>query len=159
MIDRTNLKYRKSTCAMVIDNNNKVLIIQKLNWKESDWDFPGGGIDFGEVASKTILRELNEELGSNLFEILKESNLVDRYEWPDEVIEMRRITKKENYRGQERAQFLVKFNGDQKDLNIQKSEIQNHKWVNINELEKYFIFPNQWNKTNNLLKEFEINWK
>ena len=155
-IDRTKLTYRQSVSGMCFNNNGQMLIIQKLSWKENEWDFPGGGIDSGETPKIAIIRELNEELGSDKFKILGKSKLIDRYEWPDEVIKMRRIKKNENYRGQERIQFLVKFEGKNDDIKIKTDELKDFKWIKITELEKYFVFPNQWKKAKELLKEFII---
>lgn len=156
MINRGNLPYRQSTCALIVNKIGQTLIVQKNSCQDNEWDFPGGGVDNGETPIQTILRELNEELGSNKFEIAKISKIIDKYEWPDEVIIKRRLEKNQNFRGQERTQFLVKFNGEEGELNILTSEIQNHKWINIKYLEKYFIFPNQYKKVKKVLAEFKL---
>ncbi len=155
-IDRSNIPYRQSTSALIIDKNGKILIVQKVGWKENEWDFPGGGVDSEETPVKAILRELNEELGNDKFKIMAKSEIIDKYEWPDEVILKRRMEKNQNFRGQERSQFMVKFNGEESDINVQRGEIQNHKWILINELEKYFIFPNQYEKVKKVLIEFKL---
>jgi putative (di)nucleoside polyphosphate hydrolase len=156
MIDRKYLKYRQSTRAIIVNKNNKILIINKQNWKEYEWDFPGGGVDQGESPEVTIIRELNEELGLNKLSILNKSKILDKYEWPDDVIIERRQQKNENYRGQKRTQFLVKFNGSNKDLKINTSEIIKYKWIKILDLEKYFVFPNQYQKVKKVLNEFKL---
>jgi len=156
MIDRKNLKYRQSTSAIIFNKSNKILIIKKLNWKENEWDFPGGGVDVGETPDISIIRELNEELGVNKLVILKKSRLLDKYEWPDDVIIDRSQQKNENYRGQERTQFLVKFNGNNKDIKINTSEVIEYKWIKISDLEKYFVFPNQFEKAKKVLNDFKL---
>lgn len=156
MINRGNLPYRQSTSAVIVNKKEKILIIQKLNWKDNEWDFPGGGVDSGENPTQAILRELNEELGSNKFEIVKISKIIDKYEWPDDVIISRRLEKNQNFRGQERTPFLVKFTGDNIDIKTQTKEIKNHKWILVNEFEKYFVFPNQYEKVKKILEEFKL---
>lgn len=155
-IDRSILDYRKSTSAIVINNIGEILIIQKVGWKKNEWDFPGGGVDVGETPDITIIRELKEELGSDKFIILNTSSIKDQYEWPDDVIIKRRLTKNENYRGQERTQFLVKFNGNNNDIKFQTNEIVNFKWIKIVNLEKYFTFPNQFERVKKVLNEFKL---
>jgi len=106
-------------------------------------------------ADVAIIRELSEELGSSKFEVIKASSLIDSYEWPDELINQKIIENKPVYRGQQRTQFLVKFIGEENELKAQEEEIRAIKWVSHDELSTYFIFPNQMEKMEELLKEFE----
>ena len=154
-ISRDNLSYRQSTSAVILDESGRILIVQKNSYKDNEWDIPGGGISDGEVSREAIIRELNEELGSDKFEVIKASKQTDRYEWPDEVINKKIAENKPIYRGQERVQFLVKFLGEETDLKPQIEEIRTVKWVFSKELPTYFVFPNQMSKMEILLKEFE----
>ncbi|MFA6518881.1 MAG: NUDIX domain-containing protein [Candidatus Shapirobacteria bacterium] len=153
-IYRDNLTYRQSTSAVILDKSGRILIVQKSSYKDNEWDIPGGGIIEGETPRNAIIRELNEELGSDKFEVIKVSEQVDRYEWPDEVINKKIAENKSVYRGQERVQFLVKFLGEEMDLKPQEEEIRNIKWVFLKELSTYLIFPNQTQKMEALLNEF-----
>jgi len=156
-INRDNLAYRQSTSAVILDKLGRILIVQKCSYKNNEWDIPGGGISEGETSREAIIRELNEELGSDKFEVIKPSSLTDRYEWPDELINKKIAENKPVYRGQERVQFLVKFLGEDTDLKPQAEEIRAIKWVFLDELSTYFIFPNQMQKMERLLSKFEIN--
>jgi len=155
-IDRKNIPYRQSTSALITNKIGQILIIQKNSWQDNEWDFPGGGVDSGENPTQAILRELNEELGSNKFEIVKISKIIDKYDWPDEVIIKRRLEKNQNFRGQERTQFLVKFEGEGSEIKTQVEEIKKHQWISISDLEKYFIFPNQFESVKKVLEEFGL---
>ncbi len=156
LINRNKLKYRQNTGAVIIDKLGKILIVQKNNYDENEWDIPGGGINVTETANEAIARELKEELGYGKFEIVDVSKTIDRYEWSDETIIKTFKKKGVMHRGQERTQFFVKFNGEEKDLKTQANEIRKVKWVLINELEDYLIFPNQFSNIKVLLKEFGI---
>lgn len=156
MIDRNQLTYRKSTLALITNREGKVLIVSNKEYKENEWNVPGGGIEEGETPEETIIRELGEELGSNNFEIVKISEQTYLYEWPDEVVEKRLKEKGKTYRGQEKIQFLIKFTGSEEEIKIDPKEIREIKWVRPNELQLYLIFPNQYEKTKKLLEEFEI---
>lgn len=155
-IDRDGLTYRQSTSALIVDKIGRILIVQKKSYKNNEWEIPGGGIDENESPEIAINRELNEELGSDKFEVIKISNQIDRYEWPDELINQKIEEREPVFRGQERRQFLVMFLGDESDIKPQIEEIRDVKWVIPCDLSDYLIFPNQMEKMRKLLKEFEI---
>jgi 8-oxo-dGTP pyrophosphatase MutT (NUDIX family) len=156
VVDRTKLTYRQSTCALVTDKLGRVLIVQKKNYRDNEWDIPGGGVEAGETPTQAILREALEELGSDKFEIVKVSQHLDCYDWPPEAIVRRLKEKGKTYLGQQRTQFLIKFTGEEQDITPQVGEIKAIKWVLPSELEKYLISPNQFNKMTALLAEFGI---
>jgi len=51
---------------------------------------------------------------------------------------------------------MVRFLGEDGDLNPQIEEVRAIKWVFPNELSAYLIFPQQMEKMEKLLKEFGI---
>ncbi|PIU73000.1 hypothetical protein COS78_04185 [Candidatus Shapirobacteria bacterium CG06_land_8_20_14_3_00_40_12] len=155
-IDWEKLNYRRSTVAVVLNKNNKMLIIQKQSYKENEWDGPGGGIEEDESPEEAIVRELKEELGTDKFEIVKCSQMTDKYNWPREYVLKRFLERGKTYLGQERKQFLVKFWGEDNEIKIPEKEIRKFEWAEIKELEKYFIFPNQYQKTQKLFEEWRI---
>ncbi len=65
--------YRKGANAIVIDKNNQFLLIQKVRYGNNQWDFPGGGMDEEENCETAVLRELQEELHSVDFKIIKKA--------------------------------------------------------------------------------------
>ena len=87
---------------------------------EAEWDFPKGGIkeddtDLGEA----ILRELEEETGSNQYIITKKLDKILTFSFPLE------IQKKLGFKFQETVMFLVEYIGDKSDLNLRDEEIVN----------------------------------
>jgi len=155
-MNRESLTYRQSTSAVILDKNGRILIVQNNSYKDNEWNIPGGGIEEGETPEITIIRELNEELGSDKFEIVKISKQTYRYEWPDELINKKITENKPVFRGQERTRFLVKFLGEEIDLTPQAEEIRIIKWVFPKELSTYLIFPNQMQEMEVLLGEFGV---
>ena len=155
-MNRESLTYRQSTSAVIMNKLGQILIVQNNSYKDNEWNIPGGGIEAGETPEITIIRELNEELGSDKFEIVKISKQTYRYEWPDELINKKITENKPVFRGQEKTRFLVKFLGEEIDLTPQVEEIRTIKWVFPKEISTYLIFPNQMQEMDNLLKEFEI---
>lgn len=150
-----NLGYRQGTIGAVIDDQKNFLIAQLESYGENDWRFPGGGVNEGETPDQTILRELKEELGTDKFEILKKSKLVNKYEWPDFVIASRLKKEGRTFRGQEQVQFLVKFTGNKEDFDLDPVEIKKIKWVKYEKLVDHFNFPNQWEEAEKMLKSFQ----
>lgn len=52
--------YRTSIKALILDSQNKFLLSKEDN---GYWDFPGGALDYGELPSDCLRRELAEEMG------------------------------------------------------------------------------------------------
>jgi putative (di)nucleoside polyphosphate hydrolase len=154
--DKVNIPYRSGVIGLILNKENQVLIAQMNAYKENEWRFPGGGIDEGEEPKEALLRELREELGSEEFEVIKESRYKAKFDWPDESIRKRYEKRGELYRGQEQRQFLVKFIGDISNLKPDPNELRQVKWVSLKDLPDYFIFPGQWELTKKVIEEFNL---
>jgi len=145
--------YRKGANAFVV-LGNEFLIVQKSNYGDNQWDVPGGGIDEGESVEEGMIRELTEELGTDKFEVLGQSDIVNRYDWPDEVIQQSFRKKGKWYGGQDKYQFLVKFTGNKEDIKFQKDEIKKIKWITEEELKDHLVFEGQWENAKKVLNNF-----
>jgi ADP-ribose pyrophosphatase YjhB (NUDIX family) len=67
MSDIPNGYYRLSIKALIFDETRtKFLLAQEDNGK---WEFPGGGLDWGETPSEGIRREISEEMGLVVTEV------------------------------------------------------------------------------------------
>ena len=44
-MNRRGLAYRQSTGAVILDKIGQVLIVQKIGYKDNEWNVPGGGIE------------------------------------------------------------------------------------------------------------------
>jgi len=71
-------RVRVRVCGICIVNN-KILLIQHraIGEKGSLWAPPGGGLDFGETAEDTLIREYKEETGLDIS--VKEFLFVNEY--------------------------------------------------------------------------------
>lgn len=155
-IDKGSLSYRRGVVGIIIDNLGNFLLVQMISYGDGDWRFPGGGVNYGEGLEIALLRELEEELGSTNFKILKRSPIVNKYDWPDSVIISRLKKNGKTWKGQEQSQFLVKFTGQKKELNPNPSEIRRIKWVKRDQLKNYFNFSDQLESAEKALASFGL---
>lgn len=74
--------YREAVRGIII-NGKKLLLIYSS--KDGDYKFPGGGVELGETYQETLIREVKEESGATVTEILKDFGKVLEYDKPSEV--------------------------------------------------------------------------
>lgn len=146
--------YRKKSIAITFNDKNEFLVDQLVSYGENDWNFSGGGIEKGETEEQGLLRELQEELGTNKFKIVFKSKNLVTYNWPSKVIIQRIFKKHEVYLGQSQRQFIVKFVGKKSDIKPDPSEIRKIKWIKRSEFKDYLHFPNQVKITEEILNEY-----
>lgn len=81
-------KYRLNVAAIILSSaypfECKVLVA-KRNDMDNVWQFPQGGIDKGESPRSALLRELQEEIGTNEVEIIAEYPKWLQYDFPSKV--------------------------------------------------------------------------
>ena len=136
--DHKNLPYRLGVGMMIINNDNQVFLGKRVDTKIEAWQMPQGGIDVGETPSKAALREMLEETGSSHGNIIAESKNWYSYNLPDFLIPKLWDGR---YRGQKQKWFLIRFTGNDSDININTShpEFIDWKWARINELTDLII--------------------
>lgn len=151
-----DLVYRKKVNAVILNSKNHILLLQLANYSDVDWNTPGGGIEEGETPEEAIMRELQEELGTDKFEIVEKSKIKNKYNFPGFVV-VQQLKKGNQYKGQEQAQFIVHFLGEDEEIKIQAEEIRAYKWVNYNDLETHLNFPGQWENIKRVIQKSSIN--
>lgn len=127
--DISRLPYRRGVGAMVLNREGNVFVAQRLDMRSEAWQMPQGGIDEGELPWDAIRRELNEEIGTANFAVLGESQDWLRYDLPADL-----IPKLWNgqFRGQEQKWYLLRFLGDDSEIDIatEKPEFSTWRWAN-----------------------------
>ena len=128
--DIENLPYRANVGVMVLSKSGDVFVAQRLEHYANAWQMPQGGIDPGEGPAEAALRELEEETGINSSKvvILAETQNWIPYELPPDL-----IPKLWNgqYRGQKQKWFLMRFLGEDTDIDIEteEPEFSSWKWI------------------------------
>ncbi len=147
------LPYRKGTIGIITDDENNFLVVQMVDYGENDWRFPGGGVEDEEKEEETILRELNEELGTDKFELLKRSKNLIKYDWPEHVVINQIKNKNRYFRGQTQTQFLIKFTGNKEDIKVDPGELRQIKWIKREEFKDYLHFEHELEEAEKVLEE------
>ena len=128
--DIENLPYRANVGVMVLSKSGDVFVAQRLEHYANAWQMPQGGIDPGEGPAEAALRELEEETGINSSKvvILAETQNWIPYELPPDLIPKLWNGK---YRGQKQKWFLMRFLGEDTDINIETEEpaFSSWKWI------------------------------
>lgn len=131
MTESESLPYRPCAGIMLANRDGKIFVGQRIDSiSKISWQMPQGGIDDGEDAEEAALRELEEETGvsRNLVDILARSKEEYFYDLPDELIGK---LWKGQWRGQRQWWFLLRFKGEDSDVNIATAhqEFSEWRWV------------------------------
>ena len=127
--------YRPCVGMMLLNRDKKVFVGRRYDTKTEAWQMPQGGIDAGEDIENAMFRELKEEIGvtKDKVKVLGQSKKMHRYNIPSEI---NANLWKGRYIGQEQRWFLLKFIGNDRDINIHTKipEFKLWRWVNIESL-------------------------
>tara|TARA_Y100000591_G_C21744285_1_gene651064 strand:+ start:388 stop:864 length:477 start_codon:yes stop_codon:yes gene_type:complete len=126
-----NLPLRSGVGIIVLNRENKVFVAKRIDNQKNFWQMPQGGVDKGEDFLTAAFRELKEETSINNVEVIKEIEGMTTYELPDHLLG---IIWKGKYKGQKQKWFLMRFLGNDNEVNIQtkKPEFNEWKWVDVN---------------------------
>jgi putative (di)nucleoside polyphosphate hydrolase len=129
MKNADELPYRPCAGIMLANKDGLVFVGQRIDKApEGDaWQMPQGGIDKGETARDAALRELTEETGvaPQLVDVIAESAQEHYYDLPPEL--MGKIWGGK-YRGQRQSWFLMRFKGQDSDIDIATDHAEFSKW-------------------------------
>ena len=128
-----NLPLRNGVGIIVLNKENKIFVAKRIDNPKNFWQMPQGGVDKGESFLTAAYRELEEETSITNVELIKEFEGTLTYELPEHLLG---IIWKGKYKGQKQKWFLMRFLGNDKDINIQtnKPEFLEWKWINLDQL-------------------------
>tara|TARA_Y100000741_G_scaffold151821_1_gene114589 strand:+ start:339 stop:809 length:471 start_codon:yes stop_codon:yes gene_type:complete len=128
-----NLPLRSGVGIVVLNKQNQVFLAKRIDNPKNFWQMPQGGIDEGEKYYDAAIRELREETSIKTISLIKEIDDLTTYLLPNHLVG---IIWKGKYKGQKQKWFIVRFNGEEKEININTKhpEFLDWKWVNIDDL-------------------------
>jgi putative (di)nucleoside polyphosphate hydrolase len=133
-MDNINM-YRKCVGAMIINENNEVLLCERIDSPNS-WQMPQGGVDDNEEDRIAIMREISEEVGipPELLEIIACMPRPTQYKVPSSKLPQ---SWNNEFIGQEILFFLIKFSGNDSHINLNNSphpEFKKFGWFNLEDV-------------------------
>jgi putative (di)nucleoside polyphosphate hydrolase len=117
MLDREG--FRPNVGIILLNARNEVFWGKRV--REHSWQFPQGGIKYGETPMQAMYRELHEETGLHPEHVKIVGRTRDwlRYEVPDKFIK-REV--RGHYRGQKQIWFLLRMVGRDCDICLRATE-------------------------------------
>ena len=110
-----NLPLRSGVGIVVLNKDNKIFVAKRIDNPKNFWQMPQGGVDEGENFLSAAYRELEEETSIKSVDLIKELDGSITYELPDRLLG---IIWKGKYKGQKQKWFLMKFTGEDSEINI-----------------------------------------
>ena len=134
----SDLPLRTGVGIIVLNQDNKVFVARRIDNAKNFWQMPQGGVDKGEDFLKAAYRELEEETSIKSVKLIQELEGTITYELPDHLLG---IIWRGRYKGQKQKWFLMKFTGDEKEINIKTKnpEFLEWKWVDLNEITELVV--------------------
>ncbi len=132
------LPMRDGVGAIILNNKNKVFVGKRKDNPIDKWQMPQGGVDDGENYLSAMRRELFEETSIKNIEILKEIDGFFEYELPKELLG---VIWKGKFRGQRQKWFIIRFSGNQNEINLETAnpEFIDWKWISPEELPNVIV--------------------
>ena len=124
-----NLPLRSGVGIVLLNKKNKIFVAKRIDNPKNYWQMPQGGLDTNEDYLSAALRELEEETSIKSVELLKEIDEFITYELPKDLLG---IIWKGKYKGQKQKWFVMRFTGQDQEINLKtkKPEFLEWKWVN-----------------------------
>ena len=132
------LPLRTGVGVVVLNKKNQVFVGKRKDNPIDKWQMPQGGVNAGENLVDAMKRELHEETGIQNIKILNEIDGWFEYELPNHLLGK---IWKGKYRGQKQKWFVVKFLGNDREINLEvdKPEFIEWQWLDVENLPNVIV--------------------
>ena len=132
------LPLRSGVGIIVLNKENKVFVAKRIDNPKNFWQMPQGGINKNEDFFIAALRELKEETSIVSVKLIKEIDDKFTYILPDHLIG---IIWKGKFKGQVQKWFIMRFIGNESEINIKTKhpEFLDWKWIDLKDLTKIVV--------------------
>jgi putative (di)nucleoside polyphosphate hydrolase len=133
-----NLPLRIGVGVVLLNNENKVFVAKRVDNPKNFWQMPQGGVDSNEKFLTAAFRELYEETSIKNVKLIQEIEGTYTYELPKNLLG---IIWKGKYRGQKQKWFLMKYLGNDNEINLKTNnpEFLEWKWVDIDQITEIVV--------------------
>ena len=137
-MNNKKLPMRNGVGVIILNKNNQVFVAKRKDNQVDRWQMPQGGVNSGESYLSAMKRELFEETSIKSIELLKEIDGFFEYELPDNLVG---IIWRGKFKGQKQKWFIVKFIGNEKEINLKTKypEFVEWKWIMPDELPNVIV--------------------
>ena len=134
----SKLPLRKGVGIVLLNNKNKVFVAKRIDNPKNFWQMPQGGVDGDENYYEAALRELKEETSVASVELIQEIDKKLTYILPNHLIG---IIWKGRFKGQTQKWFVMRFIGNESEINIntKNPEFLDWKWIDLEDLTKIAV--------------------
>tara|TARA_B100001109_G_scaffold249265_1_gene240990 strand:- start:257 stop:733 length:477 start_codon:yes stop_codon:yes gene_type:complete len=128
-----NLPLRNGVGIIVLNKENKIFVAKRIDNPKNYWQMPQGGIDDGEDFLSAAYRELEEETSIKKVKLIKEIDGITTYMLPKHLLG---IIWKGKYKGQKQKWFLMRYLGNDEEININTNtpEFLDWKWIELDKI-------------------------
>ena len=132
------LPLRSGVGIVVLNKDNKVFVAKRVDNPKNFWQMPQGGVDSNEKFLTAAFRELYEETSIKNVKLIQEIEGTYTYELPKNLLG---IIWKGKYRGQKQKWFLMKYLGNDSEINLKTNnpEFLEWKWVDIDQITEIVV--------------------
>ena len=133
MNDGKKLPLRIGVGIILINHENKIFVGKRIDNPKNYWQMPQGGVDHDEDYLVAAYRELREETGIKNVELIKELDGFTTYKLPTNLLG---IIWKGKYKGQKQKWFVMRFLGNDDEINIKtkRPEFLDWKWIELDKI-------------------------
>jgi len=138
MESKDQLPLRAGVGVVLLNSNNNVFVGKRIDNPKKFWQMPQGGIEKNENALNAAKRELEEETGVTSVKLIKELDEWLIYNLPKNLLGK---IWKGRYRGQKQKWFVMRFLGDEKEINIKTThpEFVEWKWIELDKITEVVV--------------------
>jgi len=153
------LPLRSGVGIVLLNKMNQVFVAKRIDNPKGFWQMPQGGVDKNENYLQAAYRELKEETSIVNVKLIRELDGYLSYELPQHLLG---IIWKGKYRGQKQKWFVMKFLGEDNEINIKTKspEFLEWKWLELNKITDVVVdFKlNVYRKVKEKVNKILVNW-
>ena len=130
---KKQLPLRIGVGIILLNSENQIFVGRRIDNPKKFWQMPQGGVNKNENYLQAAKRELEEETSIKSIKVLKELDGWRQYSLPKYLLGK---VWKGRFRGQKQKWFVMKFIGNDEEINVKTKnpEFFDWKWIKSSEL-------------------------